>query len=341
MEEAVIRKAELILGGDVLIPEDFIMPFRLSRSTAGPGAGKATAVFGFNGMRVKKAISRTKGDFELRDTDGGLSLWKNGSLLIDGVTIQPVIFHSPNHAFFNLDQRCMFRCLFCASPLLGHDATKGLTDDVIVGMIRKEDERSRIPAIALTSGVVGSIQSSVDRMTACVRRLRVEFPDRTIGVEPYVNDKSQIDDLFAAGADEFKLNIEAATDDIFKNVCPELDRDNVFEMLTYAVNVFGKGRVASNLIYGLGETDDDVVSEMNRLASIGCIPGLRALKITDSNRGQLTDALRDLEPVTEKRMLFLATEQKRIMTEHDLTTETFETMCFKCQCCDIVPFVNV
>ena len=341
MEETVRNKAELILGGDILIPSDFVMPFRLSRSTAGPGAGKSGAVFEFNGVRVKKGVSTEKGDFELRNNNGRLSLWRNGSLFIDDVTIRPVVFHSPNHAFFNLDQRCMFRCLFCASPLLDRNVTKGLTDDKIVEMIRKEDGRSVIPSIALTSGVVGSVQESVDRMTACVKRLRSEFPDKTIGVEPYVNEKSQIDGLFDAGANEFKLNTEAATAERFRKVCPELDRDGVFEMLSYAVSVFGRGKVASNLIYGLGETDDDVIMEMEHLASIGCIPGLRALKVSDTNRPQLESALGKLVPMTSERMIFLAEEQKKIMMKHGLTTMTFETMCFNCQCCDIVPFINL
>jgi len=341
MEETVRKKAELILGGDILIPSDFVMPFRLSRSTAGPGAGKVSAVFEFDGMRVKKGVSSERGEFQLKNNNGKLSLWKNSSLFLENVTIQPVVFHSPNHAFFNLDQRCMFRCVFCASPLLDRNITKDLTDEKIAEMIRKEEKRTDIPAIALTSGVVGSIQESVDRMVACVKHLHSEFPDKIIGVEPYVDRKEQIDALFNAGANEFKLNIETATEDIFKKVCPDLDRNSVFEMLSHAVNVFGKGRVASNLIYGLGETDDDVVNEMERLASIGCIPGLRALKITDSNRFQLENALGKVEPVTERKMIYLAGKQKEIMSKYGLTTETFETMCFKCQCCDIVPFVNI
>ena len=341
MEETVRKKAELILGGDILIPSDFVMPFRLSRSTAGPGAGKVSAVFEFDGMRVKKAVSSEKGEFRLKDDNGKLSLWKNDSIFLENVTIRPVVFHSPNHAFFNLDQRCMFRCLFCASPLLDRNITKDLTDEKIIEMIRKEEKRYDIPAIALTSGVVGSIQESVDRMVTCVEHLRSEFSDKIIGVEPYVDKKEHIDALFGAGANEFKLNIETATEDIFRKVCPDLDRNSVFDMLSYAVNVFGKGKVASNLIYGLGETDDDVVKEMERLASIGCIPGLRALKITDSNRSQLENALGKVEPVTEERMISLAGKQKEVMSKYGLTTETFETMCFKCQCCDIVPFINL
>lgn len=338
MEKDLNRKARLILGGDVLIPKDFEIPVRISRSTAGPGAGKRSLVFAFDGMRVKKSISYDEGEFELRDDGGRLSIWNDGRVFIDEVRILPVVYHSPEQAFFNLDQRCIFRCVFCASPLLGVDATKDLTDDKIVSMIRSAERVSEIPSVALTSGVVGSVRETVDRMASCVRRLRREFPDKIIGVEPYVDSEEQIRQLKDAGADEIKINRETARDDIFRKVCPDLDRQRIFEMLEHSVRVFGKGHVASNVIYGMGESDDDVVGEMEMLASAGCIPGLRALKINDANRENLVRILGELEPVTPERMVRLAEEQKIIMERHGLDTNTFRTMCFACQCCDIVPF---
>ena len=53
MEEALRRKAVLTLGGAVRLPEGFELPVRMSHSTAGPGAGFGSAVFAFDGYRVK------------------------------------------------------------------------------------------------------------------------------------------------------------------------------------------------------------------------------------------------------------------------------------------------
>ena len=341
MEEKVRKKSELILGGSILVPKGFRPPFRLSRSTAGPGAGSGSIAFEFDGMRVKKSISYENGDFELHENDGRISITKKGEPFIDDVTIIPIIFHSPNHAFFNLSQQCIFRCAFCTTPLLGNDAVKGLSDDKIVRMIREAEKDVPIPSVALTSGVEGSVQASAERMASCVRVLRKEFPEKTIGVEPYVETKGQIDLLKAAGADEFKLNREAARKDIFDRVCLGMDHDNILMMLRYAVSVFGKGKVSSNVIYGLGETDDDVIEEMERLASIGCIPGLRALRTNERTIENLRKVLGDVVPVDAERTVRLAAEQKRIMEKHGLTVKTFKTMCFECQCCDIVPFIDV
>ena len=339
MEKDLTTKAEFILGGEVLLPRTYKPPFRFSRSTAGPGAGGSSMVFVFNGMRVKKTISYENGDFELRVKDTQLDIFRNGKLFIENVTVQPVIFHSPCHAFFNLDQNCMFRCIYCASPLLGKDITKNLTNDKIVEMMRSVESDTN--EIALTSGVVGSVQSTVERMASCVKALKEAFPNKTIGVEPYVDTKEQIDLLRASGADEIKLNRECARQDIFDVACPDLDYSKTLEMLQYSVSVFGKGRVASNIIYGLGENDDDIAEEMERLASIGVIPGLRALKTTSRNRETLRQLLGDIVPVTKERMILLAKEQKRVLLKYGLTTKTFKTMCFECQCCDIVPFKDL
>ena len=119
-EDLILAKATLATGGAVLIPKDYRVPVRISRSTAGPGAGARSVVFSFGGMRVKKPISTESGEFAFDPENRTLS--KDGKVLAKDVTIIPVGFHCPEQAFFNLDQRCMFDCLFCSSPLLERDA---------------------------------------------------------------------------------------------------------------------------------------------------------------------------------------------------------------------------
>ena len=49
-DETIRKKAILISGGGVKLPEGFDMPVRVSHSTAGPGAGSDAAVFAFGGF---------------------------------------------------------------------------------------------------------------------------------------------------------------------------------------------------------------------------------------------------------------------------------------------------
>src|SRR5512137_2050216 len=109
------KKAILLAGGSVLLPKGFHLPFKASRSTAGPGAGSVSVVFAFEGLRVKKSISREQGEFELLETATGLSMTHHGRPFLERVEIRPTIYHSPDQAFINLHQECIYDCKFCTS----------------------------------------------------------------------------------------------------------------------------------------------------------------------------------------------------------------------------------
>lgn len=339
MEEDLTKKTILALGGGVLLPEGFTLPCRISRSTAGPGAGFGSFAFSFGGYRVKKSVSYEKGEFELhQDDDGRLSLTRNGEPFIDSITIEPVVRHCPEQAFFNLDPRCMFHCAYCNSPLLDMSEDKHLSTERIMGMLRESVSEHSVKAVSFTSGVVGSIDATVGRFVDVVRAVRSEYPDMPIGVEPYVSSREHIVMLKGAGADEIKINIETPRRDIFERVCPDLDFDGIWSLLEDAVSVFGRGRVISNIIYGMGESDTDLEEAMDRMCSIGVIPGLRALRTNGINSEQLESAIGHPEPVTPKRAMDLARKQKSILERYGMDTRTSVTMCMECGCCDLVPF---
>jgi len=338
---AVERKATLICGGNVKVDRDFRPPFRLSRSTAGPGAGSSSLVLLFNGLRVKKSISRQEGEFELVGGPEVYSLLRNGEPFIDKVELQPVLYHSPEQAFFNLGQACIFDCLFCTSRKLSKDVVKDLDLDRIVEMIIEAEGRGGMKAVAFTSAVVDSIPATIDRMVHVVRKVRESLPDIPIGVEPYVGSFEDIERLHEVGANEIKINIESFDPRIVRIACPKLELPKQLEFLRYAVQVFGRGKVTSNIIIGLGETDRNVLEGVATLASMGVVPTIRALKMNPTNRPVLESALGELEPVTPERLIHLNQESKIIIMAHGLSTETYHTMCHECRCCDLVPFKDL
>jgi biotin synthase-related radical SAM superfamily protein len=339
MEEDLIKKkAEFALGGGVRLPDGFVFPYRVSRSTAGPGAGSSSAVFSFGGHRVKKSISYESGEFELAEKDGRLSIRKEGMPFLEEVKIEPVVFHCPEQAFFNLDPRCVFNCAFCVSPKLSRDMNKGFTDEDIVMMTKKAMNEHKVVSVSLTSGVVGSVDEMIGRFVSCVSKLRKEFPELPLGVEPHVSKKEHIDALKAAGATEIKINIQSPNKGIFEKVCPKLDYDNTLGMLQYAVGVFGAGKVTSNVIFGMGETDEEMEELTEFLCSKGINPTFRALRMNPMNRGRLTAAVGELPPVEPDRAVKLAKMQKEKLLAHGLDTRDCRTMCMECTCCDLVPF---
>ncbi|MDD1772378.1 MAG: radical SAM protein [Methanomassiliicoccales archaeon] len=334
----VQKKAILICGGPVKVSADFRPPFRLSRSTAGPGAGSASIVLAFDGLRAKKAISRESGDFELMGGVEGYSLTWQGKPFIDALELRPVLYHSPEQAFFNLGQECIFDCLFCTSRKLNKDVTKSLELDKVFELIIEAERKGGMKGVALTSAVVGSIHETVDRFIYVIEKVRSALPDASIGVEPYVESYEDIDRLRLAGANEIKINIESFDPRIIAIACPKLQLPRQLDFLRYAVTVFGRGKVTSNLIIGMGETDRNVLEGVMTLAAMGVVPTIRALKINETNRPVLEEALGKLEPVTPERLIHLSQETKIILATHGLTTRTFDTMCHECTCCDLVPF---
>ncbi|MDD1768987.1 MAG: radical SAM protein [Methanomassiliicoccales archaeon] len=342
VDSPVMKKAILITGGPVKVGADIRLPYHPSRSTAGPGAGSASIVLSFEGMRVKKAISRETGEFELVRRDGGFGLLRDGRNFVSEVSIEPTIFHSPEQAFFNLDTDCMYDCKFCTSRKLDKRITKNLDLDRIVDLVMKASKRDDFRAVAFTSAVVDSPSMTVERLAYVICRVREELdPIIPIGVEPYVESFDDIDRLKAAGADEIKINIETYDRDIFRKVCGKRDFEWILKAIKYAVGTFGPGRVCSNIIVGLGETDKNVIDGVDHLAKMGCLTTLRPLRINDTNRKPLEDALGHIEPVTPERIINLAEEQRSVFELYDLDPRSFRTMCHACTCCDIVPFKDI
>jgi biotin synthase-related radical SAM superfamily protein len=337
----VEKKALLLLGGRVKIPSDMKLPYRPSCSTAGPGAGSTGIVLAFDGMKVKKAVSRDDGEFELVPRGKNYTLWHQGRVFIEEVEIRPVVFHAPGQAFFNLDNRCIYGCTFCSSPLLDDGQDKGHTPEKVVEMIVSAHAEEGFDAVAITSGVPDTAEKTLDRILYVVREVRKALPAVSIGVEPYISSLDQIEVLLEAGADEIKINIETYDRDIFAKVCPRKDYDLILRSIEHAGTVFGPGRVASNIIIGLGETDQNVLQGVKHLASIGCVATLRALRTNAFNRDGLSHDIGQVKPVDEERLMRLVRSQMEILKDHDLTTLEFRTMCHRCGCCDIVPFVDV
>jgi biotin synthase-related radical SAM superfamily protein len=338
---AAMKKAILITGGQLRIPVDMVLPFKPSRSTAGPGAGSTSIVIAFEGVRCKKAISRESGEFELVPKEGGYWLLRNGQPFIEDVEIRPTLAHAPEQAFFNLGQDCIYDCKFCSSRKLDERITKNLSPERVVQLILDASKRSDFKSVALTSAVVDSAEKTVERLLFVVREVRKALPDVPIGVEPYLSKLGDIEEFKAAGATEIKLNIETFDRERFAKVCGKLHYDLVLEALDHAVEVFGKGKVTTNLIVGLGESDENLLDGVLYFARRGIAATLRPLRITELNRTALTDALGPLLPVTPERIIDLATRAKSIMAEQGVTTRTYRTMCHECGCCDIVPFRDI
>jgi biotin synthase-related radical SAM superfamily protein len=332
-------KAELLASGILHVPSEIKLPFPTSKSSAGPGAGSESIVVCFSGSRAKLPISREGGDMELAEIgEGAYRITKDGKVLVKEATLLPTLCHAPGQAFVSLGRSCNMKCAFCTINEAGRKGDITIEDafKIIIAASKQKDFKS----VAVTSGVLTTVDDQVDRLASLISMVRQELPDVPIGVEPLITKKEQISKLKKAGATEIKVNLEAATKEMFEKVCPNRDCELTINAIHWAVHEFGKGAVTSNIIVGLGETDAEVKSSLEMLAAIGAAGNLRALRINLMNQDRLRIALGEIEPVGKERMLRLAKIHKEVLDQHGISTKDFKTMCFPCGCCDLVPGVD-
>ena len=73
--------------------------------------------------------------------------------------------------------------------------------------------------------------------------------------------------------------------------------------------------------------------------ALGVAPGLRSLRVTALNAPKLKE-LGITEGPSPDRILRMSMKQTEIMKEYGLEVKA-ETMCYRCTCCDITPFMDI
>ncbi len=312
-------KAELLAANTVRLEGEPCAEF-ISRSTAGPTAGgEGSVFFSKDGRRVRLSIAR-EGHVRLHHHGGGRVTLRLGDRETEG-RLEPAGLHCPRQAYVNVSERCIFHCRYCTVPLLA-----GGTKDPAVIEARVREVLGRVDAIAITSGVSDSLEAEEARVIELVKRLAPLGKPIGVSIYPTPDTPKRLREL---GVAEVKWNLEAATPEIFARMCPGLDYNAIWKALRDSVKLFGKGAVYSNIIFGLGETDEELERCIEDLASSGVIPVLRPLNPS----AELANAPRP----SAERILRACGILDGALRRHGLDTRKARTMCTACTGCDLVP----
>jgi biotin synthase-related radical SAM superfamily protein len=206
--------------------------------------------------------------------------------------------------------------------------------DEIMRLVEEAKRTGHLKAISLTSGVEKSPEDEVKKAVEIVEALRALY-DVPIGVSVYPTDTSS-EELKEAGATEIKYNVETMDPDIFAKNCSGLSLEYVLKSLEKAVKIFGKNKVTSNFILGLGESDECVLAGITRLAEMGVIPNLRPVSPHPLRKGEV-----NVERPSAKRLIMLAKATRKVLEDHGLRADLAETMCLPCTGCDITPHRDI
>ena len=320
-------KAFLISIGSVSVDSSLIP--RARGSTAGPGAGTSSVFFKSGEKRVRLSIKKdSQLSIQEVEGEGNVALFYEGEELARG-KLEPAPAHCPDQAFITLCERCIFDCKYCPVPKLqGHVKSEGEVLSIIDEVLRA----GNLKAISLTSGVETSIKGEVERVLKLLPALKkYNVP---VGVSVYPTEGCSRK-FYEAGVSEVKYNVETMDRDIFKKVCEDLSLDSILNRLKEAVDVFGKNRVFSNFIIGLGESDDSVRGGIETLAQMGVIPVLRPVNPHPLRAGDCFT-----ERPSPERLLKLAKLEAEILKKYGLDPGLAKTMCLRCTGCDLVPVVD-
>ncbi|MCJ7445814.1 MAG: radical SAM protein [Methanotrichaceae archaeon] len=322
-------KAELVAIGRVDIDESLLI--RPSVSSAGPGTGLKSIFFKSGGHQVRLEIDR-ESPLKMRQENGDFIILKDDQEQVRG-TLEMVLAHCPEQAYITLSEQCIYDCKFCSVPKLGG---KIKTLDEVIEIVENVQKNGKLKAIALTSGIAKSPEDEIDRIVDVVKALRKYNVPIGVSVHPTKDSSPRLKD---AGVIEIKYNIETMDRAIFQKVCKGrkgFSFDYLLDSLRDAVSVFGKNRVFSNFIIGLGETDECVQEGVEYLAKMGVIPILRPISIPPSRIGEL-----EAKRPSAERLLRLTKMTHEMLDKYGLRVDISETMCLPCTGCDLTPYRDI
>ena len=293
-------------------------------STAGPGAGGQSIFFQSGPHLVRLSVTEDS-PLRLESRPDGAAIVQDGRELARGRLVQPLL-HCPSQAYITVSERCIYDCKFCAVPRL-----KGgiKSQETVVQMVEQAAETGDMQAISLTSGVEISPEHEGEKVAAMVRELRRFGVPLGVSICPYPGVNRL---LREAGAAEVKYNLECGDKDLFRQVCPGMSYEAIMDALVKAVAVFGKNHVFSNIILGLGESDEVLRRTIDDLTEKGVIPVLRAVYPHPLRAGQAV-----MERPSAERLLDLARYLRDALEKNELDGAAALTGCYRCTGCDLIP----
>ncbi|MDO5846236.1 MAG: radical SAM protein [Methanocorpusculum sp.] len=312
-------KADLLFAGRARVTgRELKTPAHISH--AGPGTGSAKTLFFTDGISRVRLTADSEGEIEIENDNGSARLMFRDTVVRGRLEEAPC--HCPKQAYITLSEGCIFACRYCKVPSLEPHIKSA---DEVCALVR-EAAGAGAECISLTSGVLGSPEEDAERLYALLPRLKMFGLPIGVSVYPVPGMPEK---LYALGVSEVKFNLEAATAGLFHEMCPGLGREEILAALRRSVELFGRGRVYTNIILGLGETDEEMKTCLRACAGEGIIPILRPLTPSAELAG--------FPHPSAERMRAMAEFLRDELVKNGLHPDAALTMCAKCTACDVAP----
>ncbi|MEM3627081.1 MAG: radical SAM protein [Candidatus Bathyarchaeia archaeon] len=181
--------------------------------------------------------------------------------------------------------KCLANCSFCPqarmsrgrSDMLSRVSWPAFATKSVINGIEKAVKAGKIKRVCLQALNYPEV---FKHLTALIKMVRKKTSVQ-ISVSCQPVDNENIRQLAEAGAERISIPLDAATPEIFDKVKGlsaggPYRWERQFELLSEAVKVFGRGKVGTHLIVGLGETEREMVKIIQQCVDMGVLPALFA-----------------------------------------------------------------
>lgn len=202
----------------------------------------------------------------------------------DGVSYEKIArLHGTNVLATTVVQKCIRysqsqRCRFCTieESMKAGDTVAVKSPQQIAEVAAAAVRLDGVAQLVMTTGTTNGKDRGASHLAACVRAVKAVVPDLPTQVqcEP-PGDLSVIADLKAAGAASIGIHVESMNDDVRRTWMPGKASVPLYDYRaawTEAVRVFGRNRVSSYLLIGLGDTADEIVAAATEMIDMGVYP---------------------------------------------------------------------
>jgi len=294
--------------------------------------------------------------------EGAWRLEKNGSLLChaqavsrpafyDGQTTDGIPYakiarlHGRDCLASTVIQECVrynslkTRCRFCAiGASLERNATiHTKTPQQLAEVALAAKTLDHVRHVTLTAGTTANLDAGALYQGECARAIKeaTGLPVE-IQFEP-LRDKCLYRRLRDMGVDDIGVHIESFDQAVRTRMTPGkavVDTEAYFEAFAEGVAVFGRNKVSTYVILGLGEDEGVTLEGCRRAAALGVYPVVVPL------RPLLDSCLSNAPPVDPAFLERMYRKVGKMLEANGLSTEGSTAGCVRCRACSLLQFVE-
>jgi biotin synthase len=181
--------------------------------------------------------------------------------------------------------KCSANCGFCPqaresygrADMLSRVSWPVFSTESVINGVEKAVKEGKLKRVCLQALNFPEVFKHLECLVNVIRN-KVDVPI-SVSCQPLNSDNIRF--LAEAGVERIGIPLDAATEVVFNKVKglsaggPYVWKEQ-FKILGDAVNIFGRGKVSTHLIVGLGETERDMIRLIQRCVDMGVLPALFA-----------------------------------------------------------------